>query len=283
MKIKTKLIFDAFIAMLLMLLYKKNVISLAFHEAAGVILCLFIVVHLLLNKKWISAVTKGLFSKTTPARTRVLYAVDFLLALDFLFLLVTGIGISKKLFSSIAFIGNKGIPFHIFFGGLSVVLIGIHIGLHWNVIRAAITKNKAKPAARAAGIAVLAVLIGFGGYSLAKSSVPRWISLPFASSAQSAHGAMPSQTPAEPNSATAQSERGEQSRSNRPNDSEQVPTAGQAEKSAQRAQGKVRVQEPVTAKSVSKHILQFLSILVLFAAVTAFIDCLCRKNRRAVT
>ena len=81
-KTSVKLLLDAFMLIILVLLYKKNVISLVFHEAAGIAICLLIVIHLLLNRKWISGVTQGLCKRETPLRTKISYAVDLLLALD---------------------------------------------------------------------------------------------------------------------------------------------------------------------------------------------------------
>ena len=268
---KRKLLFDLLMALLLATLYKKNVISLTFHELAGLLLCLFVVVHVLLNKKWLAAVTKALSSRSLPARTRICYAVDVLLALDFLALLITGVGINKKLFPSCAFLGNKGIPFHMFSGALALILVGIHIGLHWNLIRAELSKKLGHPAIRVLATVALVCALGFGGYSLAKSSVPRWLSLPFVSGAQSGHQ-------------TAQKQESSSEQKIRQSDSSERSGRGsqpaeQNQQDAAQKQGRSHVQEPVSAKTLSLHLLRFLSILVLFSAIAAFADSLVRKKK----
>ena len=57
-----KIIFDVVLAFGIVLLYKKNVLGLGFHELAGIAICVLFIVHNLINRKWIAAVTKNLFS-----------------------------------------------------------------------------------------------------------------------------------------------------------------------------------------------------------------------------
>lgn len=60
MKHTHKFILDAVMAIILVLLYKKLVISLAFHEIAGLILFVLFAVHLIVNRKWIRTVALSL-------------------------------------------------------------------------------------------------------------------------------------------------------------------------------------------------------------------------------
>ena len=64
---------DLVLVVLLVLLYNKNVISMAFHEVGGLILCGLFLIHKGLNLSWIKAVGKKLF---TPRRVRALQGHD---------------------------------------------------------------------------------------------------------------------------------------------------------------------------------------------------------------
>src|SRR5574344_1035779 len=163
-----KIILDSVMALVLMFMYKKSVFGLGFHEIAGIGVCLLFVVHILLNRKWVAAATKAVFSKGTAGKVRACYIVDFLIALSFLGLLITGLGISKVVFNKIAFLGNAGNPFHFFFGGLSLILLGIHLGLHWDWIKASVLKFyvKAPKVVHAVLTTIIACFSGFGVYGL---------------------------------------------------------------------------------------------------------------------
>ena len=130
-----KLVLDIVMTIGFVLMFKKNVLGLSFHEIGGIAVCLLFIVHKLLNKDWIITVSKNLFKKGTPAKTRIQYITDFLLLIDMCAILFTGIGISKKTFKAIAFLPHSAIPIHFLTGGIALILIGIHVGLHWKWIK----------------------------------------------------------------------------------------------------------------------------------------------------
>src|SRR5574344_15627 len=99
-----RIIIDSVMLVLFVLLFRKSVISLTFHEAAGLAVCAVFILHLIINYKWIVGVTKKLFSKTTPTKTRIGYLVDFILCVCFLGILISGIDCSQKLFPNFPFI-----------------------------------------------------------------------------------------------------------------------------------------------------------------------------------
>ena len=65
------------------------------------------------------------------------------LLLDFIALLVSGIGINKTLSPTLAFLPFEAVPWHFLFGAVALVLLGIHFGLHWNWIKGTVL-GKAK-------------------------------------------------------------------------------------------------------------------------------------------
>jgi hypothetical protein len=73
-----KYLLDAVMLLLLVLMYDKMAVSMAFHEIGGLFLIGLFTIQLLFNGKWIAAVTQRLFSRKTPAKIRLGYCVDAL-------------------------------------------------------------------------------------------------------------------------------------------------------------------------------------------------------------
>lgn len=165
---------------LLVMMYNKMAISLTFHEVGGLIVCGLFLIHKLLNLDWIIDISKKLFTKSLPAKTRFCYIVDILLLISIIFIALSGILISKVILIDISSHNQKWKQGHYFASALAIVLTSIHIGLHWSFIKSMFAKVLRIPRAitKPLGIAILAVVIVFGGYSLTTSSFTRWISGP---------------------------------------------------------------------------------------------------------
>lgn len=184
-KKRVKLLLDAVIFVLLMLMYRKQAISMAFHEIGGLAIIAFFVIHHVCNGKWITAVSRKLFKKDLPVKTRVSYAVDALLLLAFLCVGVSGALISKTVFSFHAR-GGAWKTLHYFCSALSLLLIGVHVGLHMTYLFG--WMHKRGKCIRIAGAVVALAFVATGVYSLATTSYFRWLSMPFTSSAMGEHG-----------------------------------------------------------------------------------------------
>jgi hypothetical protein len=129
---RIKIIFDFIMLILLIMVYGVSATGITFHEIAGMIIFIMFFIHLAYNDKWIINVTKRMFDKTFSLKLRFMNIVDMLLLLMFLSVGISGVMISKVLF-------NIGIVYiwryvHIFSSGFSVILLGIHIGLHGKMI-----------------------------------------------------------------------------------------------------------------------------------------------------
>lgn len=93
-----KICLDVIMAVVLLLMYRKNVLGLRFHEVGGLLLCGLFLIHTLLNSKWVSAVGRNFFSKSLAVKTRLKYSIDVLMLVCVVFIAVSGIMISKVLF-----------------------------------------------------------------------------------------------------------------------------------------------------------------------------------------
>jgi len=171
-----KLTLDAVMLILLALMYKKQVVSIGFHEIGGLALIGLFIVHLLFNAKWIGAVTRRLFAKTTSAHVRACYIVDALLLIAFLTVGITGILISKVVFSINASGNFKTL--HYFASAVAVILMGVHLGLHADYIFGKLLRKGAKKAGRIVLAVVLALVVAFGAYSLFASSFVSYLAAP---------------------------------------------------------------------------------------------------------
>jgi hypothetical protein len=185
-----KIVLDVIMAILLLLMYSKNAISMSFHEVGGLAVCGLFLIHKGLNWKWIVGVSKRLFDKSLPAKTRLGYIVDFLLLVAMTFIAVSGIMISKTLFISVARGGGFWKMGHYFSSAAAIILVGIHIGLHWSFIRNMFAKVLKLPRAVAKPLAIicLAAVLTYGGYNTITSNFIRWLTSPFTTSAIAAGG-----------------------------------------------------------------------------------------------
>lgn len=168
-----KLALDIIMLLLSVTFFNKSLISLSYHEIAGLILIGIFVLHIVINLKAISVMCRK-FVKV-PAETKAGVVVDFLLILCFAWIGISGIMISKTILTGIS---SNHMVFklgHMFAGGLSVVLLGVHIGLH--------ICHRRFPAA--AAVLLSAVILCGGVYGTVNSSQLRWLSIPFSAALSS--------------------------------------------------------------------------------------------------
>jgi hypothetical protein len=127
---------DLAMTVVLCLLYSPESTSLPFHEIAGLVLGGALILHVLLNKKWVVTITKKIFSKDLKKKTRFSYLLNVILLIDMLAIMVSGIFISKVVLPNFRYFTNVNwMPIHIVSAILGLVIVGIHIGLHWNWIK----------------------------------------------------------------------------------------------------------------------------------------------------
>lgn len=189
-----KLVLDAIMLILLVLMYKKQVISMEFHEIGGLALIGLFVIHHLVNARWIGSATKRLFAKGTPGMVRARYIVDALLLAAFLPVGVTGILINKTLFE-IRIAGNAK-TLHYFASAIAIILMGVHLGLHADYILGKLFRAGANKLAKIATAVVLAALVAFGGYSVFTTQFVSYLAAPIQAAQFSRGDFEPSGAPA---------------------------------------------------------------------------------------
>lgn len=183
-KLSAKIALDVVMFLILVLLYKAKVLTLTYHEVAGIGILLVFLVHCLFNRRWIANNAKKLFSPQTPARTKFSYWLSVALIICFLIIVISGVFISKVLFKEqIAALNMDTSIFrtlHMFFSAISLILVGIHLGLYWGMVKGFFRKKIKMPEAVAKPICyvLLAAVVAFGAYSVPTTSFSQWLLCP---------------------------------------------------------------------------------------------------------
>ncbi|WP_338448703.1 DUF4405 domain-containing protein [Niallia oryzisoli] len=167
-----KLGLDMIMAVTFVLFFNKRVLGgLTFHEIAGLAIGGVFFIHVLLNGKWVKNVTLRLFDSKLPFKTRFNYFLNLLLLVTMLFVIISGIFISRVVFPNIN-IGNEQWfkVTHMSVSYLALVLVAIHVGMHWNWVVNTfknILKLKGKrPAVGFVAKLAAAALLIFGSYQM---------------------------------------------------------------------------------------------------------------------
>lgn len=269
MKRRFKIVLDILMLIMTITLFNKQLISMRYHEIAGILLIVLVTVHIVVNMKIAVAMCKK-FMKV-PLNIKVGLIVDILLLLCFVCLGVSGILISKTILTEISSTNMFFKLLHMFAGGLSVILLGIHIGLH--VCR----KFLPIPFAVITSVIILCV----GGYGLVNSSEIRWLSMPFSMTSQDSprsqegafHGGKP------------QSENKDDSKDTNRKESENRSGNGNQEgKGNQRGNfdGQMKMRQQRGKASLSffqkiQNITMFLGMILSFTVITYWIVFLKKK------
>ena len=169
-KNRIKIILDAVMALVFAVLFNKMALGgQTFHEIAGLAVGAFIAFHMVLNWAWLKGVTKKLFDRKLPDRTKLTYLVDILLLLSILFIIITGILISKVVFADVLSLHLNVSGLHKAVSYIALLLIGIHVGLSWNRVTAIVKNLLRLPKKRVLGAAatVCAIAIfSLGSYNI---------------------------------------------------------------------------------------------------------------------
>jgi cytochrome b561 len=132
----TKIVIDMMMAITFVLLMNPRVLDgLPFHEIAGLIIGVAILVHISLNYRWVINTAKKIFDPKLPTKTRFSFLLNILLLLSMASVIITGILISRVVFPNLAIQGGHSIRgLHSFSADATLALVGLHIGVHWQWI-----------------------------------------------------------------------------------------------------------------------------------------------------
>lgn len=132
-KLLTNLVIDLLFLVAFLASVEVKGTGLAIHEWLGVGILAFIMVHVLLHWNWVAAVTKKFFRKLV-AEPRLNYIVDLLIFIAFVTIIFSGLVISRVVLPAIGLQGIRSgfwTVLHAQATNLTIILTGVHLGLHW--------------------------------------------------------------------------------------------------------------------------------------------------------
>lgn len=174
-----KIVIDICMTLSLLFLMPYSLLGETAHECIGIVMCVLFIVHHILNRKWLSAVSKGRYSPLRVLQT-VLVAIMAVLMLGSM---VSGILLSNHIFKFVKAYGisMQARQVHMFCAFWGFVVMPLHIGIHWGMVVTMTGKMFKKPSACRRWIARAAALIcaGYGLYAFKKRSIGSYLLMKF--------------------------------------------------------------------------------------------------------
>ena len=132
----TKLLLDLSTFVTLLIVTAPRFTGTATHEWLALALGGAVIVHLLLNWKWIVQITSRLFSKVAKGQ-RFNYFLNWSLFASFIMIMLSGLMISRTIvpFFGLSLPQNRSWrELHSLFTNITVILMGLHVATHWSWI-----------------------------------------------------------------------------------------------------------------------------------------------------
>jgi uncharacterized protein DUF4405 len=144
---KVHLLVDGAIFLAFLVAMAPRFSGIAVHEWLSIAFGAAIVAHLLLHWQWIVEVAKRFFGKTQWS-ARANYLLNTLLFIDITIVIFTGLMISEAALPLIGVHVVRGFAWrrlHDASANLSLLLIGLHVALHWQWIVSAVKRFATAP------------------------------------------------------------------------------------------------------------------------------------------
>lgn len=169
-KMKINFLLDVVLTIIYLIIMEPLLTGITLHEWIGLGVGVAFIIHILLHWKWVVEATKRIFSKF-PTKAKLNYVLDFLLLIGSIFILLSSFAIAKTIdFSWVGLGGYSFTWFQIHVGASFLVLlvIAIHIGLHWQWTVSAFRKifNYSKKISYSLKGLIIILIIGFGILSI---------------------------------------------------------------------------------------------------------------------
>lgn len=169
-KMKINFFFDLLIVFFYLIIMEPLFTGITLHEWIGLGIGLAFIIHILLHWKWVVEATKRLFKKF-PKKAKINYILDFLMLIGSFFIILSSFSIAKTIdFSWLGFgvYSYTWFQVHVASSFLVLIVIGIHVGLHWqwtiNAFRKIFKINYKIPSIIKYPLIIL--IIGLGIYSI---------------------------------------------------------------------------------------------------------------------
>ena len=133
---KKKLIVDIIMFILMLLEFSRIYTGALIHEIIGIILLILVIIHLILNKNYIVNISKTKYKLNNV----LMLVINALLICSFLLTIVFGILSSQETLTFLNIHNLIIVKLHKIFGNISLIVIGIHLGINFNAMFGKVTK-----------------------------------------------------------------------------------------------------------------------------------------------
>ena len=163
-----KRVIDILMSVILIPLMAYQVTGEEMHEWIGIVMVSFVIIHQVLNRKWYASLFKGNYM---PFRMLSII-INILLLISFALTAISGISMSNHAVPFLYNLVNVNIArvMHLAFSYWAFILMGLHIGMHVNVMTTKMQNNVKSV------LAIIFTLIsGYGFYLFLKSGILNYI------------------------------------------------------------------------------------------------------------
>ena len=135
MKIKYKLIMDAALLVLLIVLMKYSWTGGLVHELLGLIILVGFGIHIYFNRKYYGAMLKAIKNGKATTKGKASFVTNTVLLIATCTMLLSSLAISRDLLPSVSayFTGNIWVPMHIASAVTMLVAVLAHVCMHFNL------------------------------------------------------------------------------------------------------------------------------------------------------
>lgn len=146
MKRRIQTLVDFAMIVLLLFLMAYSLVGEIAHEWLGIAMLFLFILHHIFNYRWFRFIAKGRYRAVRILST----AIDLLLVIDMLCLAVSGMVLSRYVFSFLPIEGGASFArsVHMLGSYWGLVLMSLHIGLHWAMVLGMIRKATVLPPSR---------------------------------------------------------------------------------------------------------------------------------------
>lgn len=141
-KLTKYLILDALLVFLFVMLYDKGATGMSIHEIAGLAMLSLCAFHVVIHPKYVVNTTKRAFSRRSglSKKARFSYFLSLVMAIVFIAMIASSIAISRVVFNNYGTLFMKNV--HKTLAALILLMVGIHLGLHYKMIARKLKMNK---------------------------------------------------------------------------------------------------------------------------------------------
>lgn len=133
---KINLYLDLILTVLFVFEMEVQFTGLGLHELLGLLFAILLGIHIVLHWQWIVSITRT-FKKKVLHESRLNYVLNAALFLDVLLMTISGLMIAQTLGYALG-LSDSGMStwlfLHVVSSQLSLILIGLHVALHWKWI-----------------------------------------------------------------------------------------------------------------------------------------------------